>query len=61
VHEGPRLYRESKDVIQVGNVVTVEPGVYLSGQGGVRVEEDVEVVDGGYRVLTSSSRALREL
>ncbi len=61
VHEGPRLYRESKDVIQVGNVVTVEPGVYLSGEGGVRVEEDVEVVDGGYRVLTCSSRALREL
>ena len=44
VHEGPRLYRKSKDMLEAGNVVTVEPGVYLAGEGGVRVEEDVVVV-----------------
>ena len=61
VHEGPRLYRKSKDMLEAGNVVTVEPGVYLAGEGGVRVEEDVVVVEAGHRVLTSSSTALREL
>lgn len=61
VHEGPRLYRRSKDRLQAGNVVTVEPGVYLAGEGGIRVEEDVVVVEAGHRVLTSSSTALREL
>jgi Xaa-Pro aminopeptidase len=61
VHEGPRLYRKSKDMLEAGNVVTVEPGVYLAGEGGVRVEEDVVVVEAGRRVLTSSSTALREL
>lgn len=61
VHEGPRLYRKSKDTLEAGNVVTVEPGVYLAGEGGVRVEEDVVVVEAGHRVLTSSSTALREL
>jgi Xaa-Pro aminopeptidase len=61
VHEGPRLHRRSKELLEVGNVVTVEPGVYLPGEGGVRIEEDVVIIDGGCRVLTSSSRALREL
>ncbi len=61
VHEGPRLFRKSKDTLEAGNVVTVEPGVYLAGEGGVRVEEDVLVVEAGHRVLTCSSTALREL
>lgn len=61
VHEGPRLYRKSKDTLEAGNVVTVEPGVYLAGEGGVRVEEDVAVVEAGHRALTTSSSALREL
>ena len=61
VHEGPRLHRKSKEFLQAGNVVTVEPGVYLPGEGGVRIEEDVLVIEGGCRALTSSSRALRAL
>ncbi len=61
VHEGPRLYRDSKERLATGNVVTVEPGVYLPGEGGVRVEDDVVVAEAGHRVLTASSRALREL
>ena len=61
VHEGPRLHRKSKQLLEPGNVVTVEPGVYLPGEGGVRIEENVVVTESGCRTLTSSSRALREL
>lgn len=61
VHEAPRLARRSKDVLVTGNVVTVEPGVYLPGRGGVRIEDDVWVDDEGPRVLTRFSRDLLEL
>ncbi|UCG75786.1 MAG: aminopeptidase P family protein [Gemmatimonadota bacterium] len=61
VHEGPRLYRASKETLAAGNVVTVEPGVYLPGRGGVRIEEDVAVAADGARILTTSGSALREL
>lgn len=61
VHEGPRLSRRSDDVLEVGNVVTVEPGVYLSGRGGVRIEDDVVVDVDGPRRLTRFSRDLLEL
>ena len=53
VHESPRLGRKSKDVLQSGMVVTVEPGVYLPGVGGVRLESDVLVCEGGCEVLSS--------
>src|SRR5581483_9328901 len=39
VHEAPRLSRESEDVLEPGNVITIEPGVYLPGLGGVRIED----------------------
>lgn len=61
VHEAPRLHRRSEETLRTGNVVTVEPGVYLPGRGGVRIEDDVLVVDGGSRVLTPLARAFREL
>jgi Xaa-Pro aminopeptidase len=47
VHEAPRLSTESSDTLAVGNVVTVEPGVYLSGRFGIRIEDDVIVTDDG--------------
>lgn len=61
VHESPRLARRSEDTVEAGNVVTVEPGVYLPGRGGVRIEDDVLVEAGGPRVLTRFSRNLLEL
>lgn len=61
VHEAPRLSRRSEDRLEAGHVVTVEPGVYLPGRGGVRIEDDVAVEETGGRLLTSFSRALREL
>ena len=47
VHEAPRLSTESPDTLEVGNVVTVEPGVYLEGRFGIRIEDDVVVTAGG--------------
>jgi Xaa-Pro aminopeptidase len=52
VHEAPRLARTGNDPLAAGNVVTVEPGVYLPGIGGVRIEDDVLVVADGCEVLT---------
>ncbi len=47
VHESPRLSTESEDAFAAGNVVTVEPGVYLPGRFGIRIEDDVIVTDDG--------------
>jgi Xaa-Pro aminopeptidase len=58
VHEDPRLAPESTHVLARGNVVTVEPGIYLSGLGGVRIEDLVVVGDGDPEVLTSFPREL---
>ncbi len=49
VHESPRLSTESTDTLAAGNVVTVEPGVYLAGRFGIRIEDDVIVTDGRNR------------
>jgi Xaa-Pro aminopeptidase len=58
VHEAPRLSRESTDTLAVGNVVTVEPGIYLGGLGGIRIEDLVIVRDGRPEVLTSFTKDL---
>jgi Xaa-Pro aminopeptidase len=59
VHEGPRLSRlASEDPLLVGNVVTVEPGVYLPGRLGVRIEDLVVVTADGQEVLTRLSKEL---
>jgi len=47
VHEAPRLSTESSDTLAQGNVVTVEPGVYLAGRFGIRIEDDVIVTENG--------------
>ena len=47
VHESPRLSTESSDTLAAGNVVTVEPGVYLEGRFGIRIEDDVIVTEEG--------------
>jgi Xaa-Pro aminopeptidase len=58
VHEDPRLAPESQHVLAAGNVVTVEPGIYLSGLGGIRIEDLVVVTDGEPEVLTTFPKEL---
>jgi Xaa-Pro aminopeptidase len=58
VHESPRLARESRDTLEERMVVTVEPGIYLSGQGGIRIEDLVVVRDGEPEVLTTFTKDL---
>jgi Xaa-Pro aminopeptidase len=61
IHEGPWLGTRSEDELPVGAVVTVEPGIYLPGIGGVRIEDSVEVTGDGGRPLGVASRELIEL
>jgi Xaa-Pro aminopeptidase len=58
VHEAPRLSRESDDTLAAGNVVTVEPGIYLAGLGGIRIEDLAVVTDDGPEVLTTFTKDL---
>jgi Xaa-Pro aminopeptidase len=58
VHEAPRLSKRSTDELRPGNVVTVEPGVYLPGRLGVRIEDLVVVGDDGPEILTSLDKEL---
>jgi Xaa-Pro aminopeptidase len=61
IHEGPNFRKGGEDVLPSGAVVTVEPGVYVPGLGGVRIEDMVEVGEDGCRVIGTSIRELVEL
>lgn len=61
VHEAPRLARGNKVELAAGNVVTLEPGVYVEGAGGIRIEDDVVITERGADVLTRVRREFIEL
>jgi len=58
IHEGPRLSRSGAEPLAAGNVVTVEPGVYVPRRGGVRIEDLVVVTEAGCEVLNGTSKEL---
>lgn len=58
IHEGPTLSVKSETVLKPGMVVTVEPGIYLPGVGGVRIEDDVLITETGNDVLTKATKEL---
>ena len=61
VHEAPRLAKTAEGPLVAGAVVTVEPGIYRPGWGGVRIEDDVHLGAGGAQVLTHFTRELIEI
>jgi Xaa-Pro aminopeptidase len=56
IHEAPKIRANSEDVLQAGMVVTIEPGIYIPGWGGIRIEDDVLITHDGYRLLSTLSR-----
>ncbi len=61
VHEGPSLGSTSKDVLSRGNVVTNEPGIYIHGYGGVRIEDTVLVTESEAERLTRTPKDLETM
>lgn len=61
VHEAPRLARTIEAPLGDGSVVTIEPGIYRAGWGGVRIEDDVHLGAGGAEILTDFTRELLEV
>lgn len=58
IHEDPKLSAKSSSMLVAGNVVTIEPGVYVPGIGGVRIEDDVVLGTHGHEILTRSPKEL---
>ena len=59
IHEDPRVGKRSKAKLEAGMVITIEPGIYLEGWGGIRIEDTVVVTPTGCRVLTPTPKELR--
>jgi len=58
IHTYPKLSQQSDEILKENNVVTIEPGVYLPGWGGVRIEDDIWVKKDGNEVLNKTSKEL---
>lgn len=61
IHEAPRLSVVNERPLEPGMVVTIEPGIYLPGWGGVRIEDDVLVTKTGHEVITNCPKQLEEM
>ncbi len=60
IHESPRLAFNQQRPLKAGMVITIEPGIYLPGWGGVRIEDDVLVTKDGHQVLSSEPKELAD-
>ena len=58
IHEAPRVARAVTEILQPGMVITIEPGAYIAGTCGVRIEDMLVVTERGFKVLTPTSKEL---
>ena len=58
IHEEPNIKQDDNFILSNGNVYTIEPGIYIPGLGGIRIEDDVLISSSGCRSLTTLSRDL---
>ena len=56
IHEAPRLAKKEKAKLKAGMVITIEPGVYLEGVGGIRIEDTLLVTENGCQIMTPTSK-----
>ena len=56
IHEAPRLAQKEKAKLKAGMVITIEPGVYLEGLGGIRIEDTILVTENGCQIMTPTSK-----
>jgi len=61
IHEPPRIGRKDETKLEAGMAITIEPGVYIEGWGGIRIEDTVLVTENGCEILTPTGKELREL
>jgi Xaa-Pro aminopeptidase len=61
IHEPPRIGRKDKTKLEAGMAITIEPGVYIEGWGGIRIEDTVLVTPRGCEILTPTTKELREV
>ena len=59
IHEWPNFKPKSDDIIPVGCVMTVEPGIYIKGFGGVRIEDMILITKNGYKNLTNVQKSFK--
>ena len=61
VHELPYVSANRKNKLKSGNVITIEPGVYIPGWGGMRIEDTLVVTKTGYKLLTKAPKKIEEV
>ena len=61
IHTTPRFSPQSDQILKKNNVMTIEPGIYIAGWGGVRIEDDVIIKDDGCEILNRTTKDLVEL
>jgi Xaa-Pro aminopeptidase len=61
IHELPRIGRKDKTKLVPGMAITIEPGIYIEGWGGIRIEDTVLVTEKGCEILTPTAKELREI
>ena len=61
IHTIPRFSPKSEEVLEKNNVMTIEPGIYIAGWGGVRIEDDVIIKDNGCEILNKTTKDIIEI